>query len=260
MKITTFASLLAMVSGSVAEERANCHGDNCANQVTGTFGGIGIPIETRISMCNSYLLATIQPEPTTVTQTITKYTTRGPRTTKYPKIRANVANTTIVPEGIETTILPESVPTFAAEQCSSAGQFSSACACWANVTASTTTLPRSTATETTTTYRNVGCGPAATAVSKSKQFPCSRQWGMCSCLRSEKDGDVCVRVGDYGSGKHDSGPCENSKECNAKGGCDEPGMMCVYDGSCKCGKKRCYKAAADGCDYQGLPMDGFKRV
>lgn len=82
---------------------------------------------------------------------------------------------------------------------------------------------------------------------------------MCSCLRTDKDGDVCVRIGDYGNGKYGSGPCEKSKECNAKGGCDEPGMMCVYDGSCKCGKKRCYKAAPNGCDYQGLPMEGFKR-
>lgn len=62
--------------------------------------------------------------------------------------------------------------------------------------------------------------------------------------------------GAYGSG---NGPCEKSKECNARGGCDEKGMICVYDGSCKCGKRRCYKAAPRGCEYQGLPMDGSRR-
>lgn len=187
-----------------------------------------------------------------------------PGTTGYGK--ADVEGMTAINASVlaAETITPESVPTFAAKECPSAGQFSSACACWANITAATTTLARSTATTTTTTYLDVGCSPAATAVSKSAQFPCSRQWGMCSCLRSEEDGDVCVKVGQFGMGGGPGygsghGPCEKSKECNAKGGCDDPGMMCVYDGSCKCGKRRCYKAAPRGCEYQGIDMDDSKR-
>lgn len=82
---------------------------------------------------------------------------------------------------------------------------------------------------------------------------------MCSCLRSG-DQDVCVRVGrfpdDIASGgmRNATGPCAANKECGIDEECDA-GFICVYDGSCACGKKRCYRAAPDGCGYQGLPIE-----
>ncbi|KAK0384463.1 hypothetical protein NLU13_8549 [Sarocladium strictum] len=260
MKFLKACVLFAHIAYSLAYERDGCHGDNCANHVTGTFGRIGVPVQSRIALCNSYLRATIKPAPTTVTRVVTKYTTQLPDTTSH--VPASIplaisANNSVLKDKIT---LPSVVPVFASEKCPSAGQFSSACACWTNITASTTTLPRSTSTATRTTYLDVSCSPAATAVSKAQQFPCSRQWGMCSCLTSEEDGDVCVRVGEFGVGGGGygggQGPCEKSKECNSKGGCDEKGTICVYDGSCKCGKRRCYRAAPRGCEYQGMPMDG----
>lgn len=41
-----------------------CFGDNCANHVTGSWGGIGVPLQSRLSMCNSILRTTIEPLPT----------------------------------------------------------------------------------------------------------------------------------------------------------------------------------------------------
>lgn len=81
---------------------------------------------------------------------------------------------------------------------------------------------------------------------------------MCSCLRSGEQ-DVCVRIGAFfgdragSAGGNVTGPCAANKECGVDDECD-PGFICVYDGSCACGKKRCYRAAPNGCDYQGLPI------
>lgn len=67
-----------------------------------------------------------------------------------------------------------------------------------------------------------------------------------------------MRVGPFvgpGNGNMTSGPCAEAKECDARGGCEDEGHVCVFDGSCGCGKRRCYRAARDGCEYQGLPME-----
>ena len=188
-----------------------------------------------------------------MTSTFTSYTTD---TANVPTISTFEYNTTITSVR-DTTIIPTFVPTFARGQCDASGQFSSACNCWANATAANTTLPRPTVTETATVYAEVGCGPAATNVAggNGTHFPCSRQWGTCSCLFSD-DEEVCVRVGTFDGGRNlTAGPCDAVKECDAFGGCEDEDHICVFDGSCGCGKRRCYKAAPNGCDYQGLPIE-----
>lgn len=155
------------------------------------------------------------------------------------------------------TVTPTAIPSFATGHCSEADQFSSACACWGNVTGGTTTLSQPTVTATTIVYSDVGCGPAATAVAgvNGTHFPCSRRWGTCSCLFSGEN-EVCVRVGTFESGRNlTSGPCDTAKECDPFGGCEDEGHICVHDDSCGCGKRRCYRAAPEGCDYQGLPIE-----
>lgn len=199
----------------------------------------------------------------TVTTTIHKYTTKLPQTTTATttvttsRIRGNTSASAT--PGLNQTIVYGPVPAFATAQCPEAGQFASACRCWASVSTRTMAVSASTVTTTTTAWHNVGCGPAATAVgSKSSFFPCSRQWGTCSCLKSGVQ-DICVRIGPFlGEGRNMTGPCADFDECDAEGGCKD-GFACVYDGSCKCGKRRCYKAAPNGCDYQGLPIDDFKK-
>lgn len=128
------------------------------------------------------------------------------------------------------------------------------------MTARNTTLPASTATVTSTVWHDIACGPAAPAVvpGNGSYFPCSRQWGTCSCLRSGAE-DVCVRVGPFmGSEGNMTGPCADFDECDVDEGCPSQ-HVCVYDGSCLCGKRRCYKAAPRGCEYQGLPIDELER-
>ncbi|CAH0037589.1 unnamed protein product [Clonostachys solani] len=257
------AALLAWEVNLVAA----CSGDNCANHVTGQWAGIGVPIESRISMCNSFLRVTIVPNTTTITSTIFKYTTTNVRGvvvrdeptnssgSKLSSFRAN-ATETVPYSGYDQTVVPSMVPTFATSQCPEPGRFSSACSCWASVTASTTTMSAPTVTVTATRVDDVGCGPAATAVApgNGSYFPCSRQWGTCSCLKSGNQA-VCVRVGPYlGDGRNMTGPCGDFDECDSDGNCRN-GYLCVFDASCECGRRRCYRAAPKGCDYQGLPPD-----
>ncbi len=195
----------------------------------------------------------------TVTTTITQFTTDPPRATNKLMVRAN---TTIGAHIQNETIKPSKIPKYATRACSNAAEYSSACACWDRVAPTKTTLPRSTVTATKTVRGNVSCSPASTAAAgrgKDKaHFPCSRQWGTCSCLYSGND-PVCVRVGSFtsGRGKITKGPCEKAKECNAHGECEDKGSVCVFDDSCSCGKRRCYKAAVGGCDYQHLPFEDF---
>jgi hypothetical protein len=198
----------------------------------------------------------------TVTTTIHRYTTNMPtEVTSAPPVTTFRNTTSEYPgSGNDSSIVPTSVPTFATLECPAAGQFSSACKCWASVTAHNTTAPAPTRTATTTIWHNVACGPAATGVfpGNGTYFPCSRQWGMCSCLKSGND-DVCVRVGPLVSNgwQNMTGPCAEFDECDVDESC--PGeQVCVYDGSCRCGKKRCYRAAPRGCEYQDLPIDEWE--
>ncbi|KPM37579.1 hypothetical protein AK830_g8998 [Neonectria ditissima] len=54
-----------------------------------------------------------------------------------------------------------------------------------------------------------------------------------------------------GWGANVTSPCAAHGECDADGQCGT-GYMCVYDGSCACGKRRCYEAAPSGCNVQML--------
>ncbi|KAK5995597.1 hypothetical protein PT974_04010 [Cladobotryum mycophilum] len=283
MKTAIFATIMPLVGYAVAQ----CNGDNCANHVTGTFAGIGVPRPSRISLCNDFLRTTIQPAPTTFTRTVTNYLThvnktttsthsttsssssstisststrrRRRSTTTATTSTATTTTTTTTTSDANQTITPSVVPTYATAQCPDNGQFSSACKCWAEVTPRTTTLPTPTVTVTTTISLDVGCGPAATAVTNSTQFPCSNGEGMCSCLRTG-DGNVCVRVAnipelseDLGSAQANvTGPCAAARECNVDDACRGAGAFCVFDDSCACGKHRCYRAVA-GCRDPGLP-------
>ncbi|KAK7210387.1 hypothetical protein V2G26_017565 [Clonostachys chloroleuca] len=257
------AALLAWESNLTAA----CSGDNCANHVTGQWAGIGVPIGSRISMCNSFLRVTIVPNTTTITSTIFKYTptnvagvvVRDEPTSSSASsptsFRAN-ATETVPYYGYDQTVVPSIVPTFATSQCPEPSRFSSACSCWVSVTASTTTVSAPTVTVTATRVDDVGCGPAATAVApgNGSYFPCSRQWGTCSCLKSGNQA-VCVRIGPYlGDGRNMTGPCGDFEECGSDGNC-RSGYLCVFDASCECGRRRCYRAAPRGCDYQGLPPE-----
>lgn len=186
---------------------------------------------------------------------------------------------------LNATQVVASIPTRISRYCSDLDEFTSACRCWNEVTPSTNTLPTPTATVTAipTTWGmdRTGCDPAETAVSDNTRFKCSHHWGMCSCLKgfnslgaNEGQNDtihglkqalqnntaqyhsaVCVHVGPYldneGNDIDGTGPCSRAQECGSDGECDaDQGTVCVYDGSCECGKRRCYKEVSDGCIYQ----------
>lgn len=57
------AHLIFVLFLFTAHVQADCHADNCANHVTGTFGGIGVPKQTRVSLCNDYMRVTVKPAP-----------------------------------------------------------------------------------------------------------------------------------------------------------------------------------------------------
>lgn len=56
---------LILISSILALGLADsCYEDNCARRVTGTWLGIGLPVESRISFCNDFVRATVSPIPT----------------------------------------------------------------------------------------------------------------------------------------------------------------------------------------------------
>ncbi|KAF7545601.1 hypothetical protein G7Z17_g9055 [Cylindrodendrum hubeiense] len=209
-----------------------------------------------MSICSHYLETTIRPAPVTVTKYITKA-----RDNKAARHAASSTASSLTRAEIET--LPSrAVPALAGAHCPRHGQYSSACRCWARITAQITTLATPTVTVRATRYLDVACPPTAAAVTRAVRFPCAAGWGLCSCLKAGRD-DVCVRVGtrmgDHGGwGANVTGPCAAHSECGADGEC-EAGYICVYDGSCPCGKKRCYSAVPKGCEIQGLPWVDQRR-
>ncbi|KAL6413917.1 hypothetical protein AUP68_03449 [Ilyonectria robusta] len=235
-----------------------CTSDRCGRYVTGTGPGVGVPLETRMSICSRYLETTVKPAPVTVTSTITKYTTKFLDSRATPPA---VTNTTSSTPAEEDSFLLEAGPALDGAYCPKRGQYSSACRCWAQITARTTTLATPTVTIRTTSYLDIACPPTASAGPRAARFPCSAGEGMCSCLKAGRD-DVCVRVGtqvgDSGWGANVTGPCAAQSECGADGEC-ERGQVCVYDGSCPCGKKRCYMGVSKGCEIQGLSVEEDKR-
>ncbi|KAK7422704.1 hypothetical protein QQX98_001492 [Neonectria punicea] len=225
-----------MASTSLAGD--TCSADNCARFVAGTKPGIAVPLEYRISLC-SRILATTQ---VTVTSTLTKYTTKLPAPTT-PGLNTT---TTMTPAQVPT-LLPRAVPAVAVAHCSNHGQFASACRCWTQITPPNHALAPPVAT--VTHYLDVGCSPSA------GRFTCSTGHGLCSCLKAGRD-DVCVRV-NGGWGANGTSPCATHGECDADGQCGK-GHICVYDGSCACGKRRCYPAAPKGCNVQMLAVERRK--
>ncbi|KAH6899806.1 hypothetical protein B0T10DRAFT_570153 [Thelonectria olida] len=272
MKTALLLLVQVMVWASLGQagSHSQCRNDNCAQYVTRTDSGIS----SRRSRCSSILATTVRPAPV--------YITRIPR----EKRPANtVTDTTSPPEPsqIDGAILRADDLDNGAwswDRCPKPRQFSSACRCWAQITAVTTTLPTSAVTLTRTRYLNVGCAPAATGVSGSSHFACSAGSGMCSCLRAGLSGafgvtgrdaesgnppvvGLCVRVAASvdetpGWRANVTGPCAAQNECPLDGSC-QSGSVCVYDGSCACGTRRCYDLVPGGCENPTLPVDEVKR-
>ncbi|EHK16144.1 uncharacterized protein TRIVIDRAFT_184567 [Trichoderma virens Gv29-8] len=135
MKAAIVLSFVAAAMAGVIERTDGCHADNCARAVTGTREGL-LPITSRQADCSSFMLATVTPEATTTTITITV----DPEVT--PKIKRAANN------GSAVTVFPTSIPTYAAN-CDSGAVYSSACSCW-GITAATTTAATPTQTEVIT--------------------------------------------------------------------------------------------------------------
>lgn len=194
-----------------------------------------------------------------MTSTIIKYTTKFLDSRATPHA---VTDTTSLTRAQKDSLLLEAGPVLAGAYCPKRGQYSSACRCWTQITARTTTLATPTVTVRTTRYLDIACPPTAAAATRAARFPCSAGEGMCSCLKAGRD-DVCVRVGtqfdDHGGwGANVTGPCAAQNECGADGEC-ERGHVCVYDASCPCGKKRCYMGVSKGCEIQGLSVEEDER-
>ncbi|KAI5462347.1 hypothetical protein BGZ63DRAFT_403582 [Mariannaea sp. PMI_226] len=264
--IVLLIQLVILASFGLAGDQTLCRNDDCARYVTTTDSGIA----SRRSECSRILATTIKPPPFYVTTTVTKYVTkpsrdkRGEDTGLYTTSPPNPDHTeTVIPRG-----------GIYRPRCAGIAQFSSACRCWTQITAQTTTLTTPTVTLTTTQYLKVACTPAATSVSGSSRFQCSVETGMCSCLRPGSGSSIglfersqpaglCVRVAanidtSPGWGANVTGPCATQSECDAEGAC-QSGYACVYDGSCPCGKRRCYAVVPGGCDRHELASVEIKR-
>ncbi|KAL7943737.1 hypothetical protein V8C42DRAFT_100295 [Trichoderma barbatum] len=135
MKAAIVLSFVAAAMASAIKRTDGCNADNCARAVTGTRDGL-LPITVRQSSCSSFMLATVTPQPTTTTLTITV----DPEVT--PKAKRDAGNTAAV------TVYPTDVPAYA-EFCDTGAQYSSACSCW-GITATTTTAATPTQTEIVT--------------------------------------------------------------------------------------------------------------
>ncbi|KAK5992057.1 hypothetical protein PT974_05453 [Cladobotryum mycophilum] len=133
MKTAVVLSFVAAVMAGVVEKR-DCHGNNCARQVTGTRDGL-LAITSRQADCSSFMKATVTPEPTTFTVTITVDEDEPPNTKRGLEYRAETA-------------LPTLIPAYASS-CEGGNDYSSACSCW-GITATTVTAPQPTQTTTVT--------------------------------------------------------------------------------------------------------------
>ncbi|KAH6608241.1 lipase/esterase family protein [Trichoderma cornu-damae] len=134
MKAAIVLSFVAAAMAGVVERTNGCNADNCARAVTGTRDGL-LPITSRQADCSSFMLATVTPEATTTTITITV----DPDVT--PKVRRDADYAAV-------TVYPTAIPGYASP-CNSGAIYSSACSCW-GITAATTTAPRPTKTEIVT--------------------------------------------------------------------------------------------------------------
>ncbi|KAK1238085.1 hypothetical protein MKX08_002664 [Trichoderma sp. CBMAI-0020] len=138
MKASIVLYFAAAAMASVIERTNGCNADNCARAVTGTREGL-LPISSRKADCSSFMRATVTPEATTTTITITVH----PDITPKPKNDANYA---------AVTVYPTAVPAYASS-CENAKQYSSACSCW-GITANTVTAHTPTKTEIVTVTQN----------------------------------------------------------------------------------------------------------
>ncbi|KAL7926366.1 hypothetical protein ACQKWADRAFT_280108 [Trichoderma austrokoningii] len=134
MKAAIVLSFVAAAMASVIERTNSCNADNCARAVTGTREGL-LPISSRKADCSSFMRATVTPQATTTTITITV----------HPGITSKPKNDVDYPA---TTVYPTAVPTYASS-CVGAQQYSSACSCW-GITANTVTAYTPTKTEIVT--------------------------------------------------------------------------------------------------------------
>ncbi|KOS18280.1 hypothetical protein ESCO_002700 [Escovopsis weberi] len=250
MKTPTIAAL-ALFLGLVA---ADCHGDNCANHVTGTFAGIGVPISARISLCNSFLRTTVRPPPSVVP---TFAASQCPEDGQFAS--ACVCWTRVT---ARTTTLPASTVTVTATV-----SVNVACSPAATAVSNSTRFPCSNGFGMCSCLRTgdgkddsgvcvrVGSGffddPGSTSDSPGDSSDDATFWNEGSAatdLETDEDG---VSTANWNV----TGPCWFARECGVDHSCRGNGNVCVFDGSCACGKRRCYQAIA-GC--RGLELPSYE--
>ncbi|KAH7156866.1 hypothetical protein EDB81DRAFT_403129 [Dactylonectria macrodidyma] len=193
MKISFLLFLHIGFLASTSLAGGRCTADRCAEYVTGTRPGVGVPLESRMSICSRFLESTVKPAPVIVTSTVTKYITRAHNNRAAQHEVVNTASSPTRAE-IDNLIFPRAVPALAAGQCYRYDQYSSACRCWSQITIRTTALATPTITITETRFLNIACPPAVPTPARAARFPCAGGLGMCSCLKAGR-GDVCVRIG-----------------------------------------------------------------
>ncbi|CAI0654695.1 unnamed protein product [Colletotrichum noveboracense] len=164
--------LNALVSGIIASHvaaspmdellgrQATCARDNCFRALLGSKPGLA----SASADCSSFMQITQTPCPSTVTETatVTSFTTTlsnpylGLRKLRREEIEARQAVTTSASSCTPSQNKPSSMPSYIQTACQSTvgtlvptARYSSACSC-NGITATTTTLPASTATVTTT--------------------------------------------------------------------------------------------------------------
>ncbi|SPQ27243.1 d0e56a9e-8f06-4ed1-80ce-09b9716eff26 [Thermothielavioides terrestris] len=135
MKLAAALSLVSLAAAAVMEPR-HCAGNNCNRAVTGTRPGL-LPLASRSLDCSSFLRTTVTPAATTITVTVDGEDLPTP-----------TAHAAAVLAGRQVTVVPSSIPEYAAN-CANAAEYISACSCF-GVTGTVTTAPRPTVTVTTT--------------------------------------------------------------------------------------------------------------
>jgi hypothetical protein len=133
MKFAVVLSFVSLAFGSALFER-DCAGNNCNREITGTRNGLPAS-SIRMSDCSSFQMTVVTPSPVTMTVTVEASDTPSSAAKRGLEIR-------------QTTVIPQSLPTYATA-CSSAAEYASACSCWGiTPTVSTASTPTVTVTST----------------------------------------------------------------------------------------------------------------
>ncbi|KAK8009546.1 hypothetical protein PG991_012097 [Apiospora marii] len=243
----------------VAETSYYCYADNCARAVAGTRTAADMPAPSvRQADCSSYMHTTVTPAPVTTVGT-TKVTTTAITTTKTvtaaqgqrKREAVTAAAAPAVADGEpakQARAAAATIPTYASfctEQFPGATpHYSSACNCW-SITASSTTLPpqtvTQTATRTVTQTDTVTVTQAATTTATSTTTASSTTTATATATATVAPPVAgCAKPGNCNGGTQ---YYPNNQACPAPNG--DKGCVC---GDSVEGTPTCYMTTSANCD------------